>query len=221
MSCSPVSKACRRCLIPMTTTRLAGGRHLGPAEFLLAAAGAVGDQRLIRAIAPLVQRAALGDGYEMTPGARHGLKRAVAPDWPVLVSIMRPAGPRSAGMRRRWAVRDLGILRDVQAVGELVSALGGEQPRVRPKPAWAWACSAGQYPGRGRRYEQTFSTPRTTLPARSAVAHNGPSKRSPDRKEPTVKRTPRYEHERPSAGKARGAWVKYRVKVTGCLLEDA
>ena len=24
---------------------------------------------------------------------------------------------------------------------------------------------------------------------------------------------------RPSAGKARGAWVKYRVKVTGCLLE--
>src|SRR5215469_13396358 len=35
------------------------------AEFLLAAADAIGERRLLRAIAPLFQRAALGDAYEM------------------------------------------------------------------------------------------------------------------------------------------------------------
>jgi hypothetical protein len=127
----------------------------------------------------------------MMPGRRHGLERAVAPDWPVLATIMRPLARDQQAGCRRWAVRELGILRGVQAVGELVSALGGEQPGSGPKPAWVWACPAGPYPGRGRRYGHTFSPPpRTALPARSAVAHNGPSKRSPDRKEPAVKRTP-------------------------------
>lgn len=42
------------------------------AEFLLAAADAIGERRLVRAIAPLFQRAAVGDGYEMMQGLRHG-----------------------------------------------------------------------------------------------------------------------------------------------------
>jgi hypothetical protein len=37
------------------------------AEFLLAAADAIGERRLLGAIAPLFQRAALGDGYGRRP----------------------------------------------------------------------------------------------------------------------------------------------------------
>lgn len=60
------------------------------AEFLLAAADAIGERRLLRAIAPLFQRAALGDAYEMMQGLRHGPERAASPDWQALTSIMRP-----------------------------------------------------------------------------------------------------------------------------------
>lgn len=101
------------------------------AEFLLAAADAIGERRLLRAIAPLFQRAALGDAYEMMQGLRHGPERAAAPDWQALTSIMRPLVRHHRAGCRRWAVRELGILRDPQAVGELVSALADEQPLVR------------------------------------------------------------------------------------------
>jgi hypothetical protein len=127
----------------------------------------------------------------MMPGVRHGLKRAVAPGWPVLVSIRRPLARDQRAGCRRWAVRDLGILRDVQAVGELVSALGNEQPMVRSE-----ACVGLGMLGRAvsgarpqiRAHLQCTAAHDTSK--RSAVAHNGPSKRSPDRKGPTVKRTP-------------------------------
>lgn len=100
-------------------------------EFLLAAADAIGERRLLRAIAPLYQRAALGDAYEMMQNLRHGPERAVAPDWQVLTSIMRPLTRHHQAGCRRWAVRELGILRDPQALDDLVSALGDEQPLVR------------------------------------------------------------------------------------------
>jgi hypothetical protein len=101
------------------------------AEFLLAAADAIGERRLVRAIAPLFQRAALGDGYEMMQGLRHGPERAVAPDWQVLTSIMRPLTRDQRAGCRRWAVRELGILRDLQALDDLVPALGDDEPLVR------------------------------------------------------------------------------------------
>jgi len=101
------------------------------AEFLLAAAEAVGERRLLRAIAPLFQRAALGDGYEMMQNLRHGPERAAAPDWQVLASIMRPLTCYHRAGCRRWAVRELGLLRDPQVLGDLVSALADEQPLVR------------------------------------------------------------------------------------------
>jgi HEAT repeat protein len=101
------------------------------AEFLLAAADAIGDRRLLRAIAPLFQRAALGDAYEMMQNLRHGPERAVAPDWPALTTIMQPLTRHQRAGCRRWAVRELGILRDPQALEDLVSALGDEQPLVR------------------------------------------------------------------------------------------
>jgi HEAT repeat protein len=101
------------------------------AEFLLAAADAIGERRLLRAIAPLFQRAALGDGYEMMQGLRHGPERAAAPDWQTLTGIMRPLTRHHRAGCRRWAVRELGILRDPQALDDLISALGDEQPLVR------------------------------------------------------------------------------------------
>jgi hypothetical protein len=60
------------------------------AEFLLAAADAIGERRLRRAIAPLFQRATLGDAYEMMQKLRHGPERAAALDWQALTGIMRP-----------------------------------------------------------------------------------------------------------------------------------
>jgi HEAT repeat protein len=101
------------------------------AEFLLAAADAIGERRLVRAIASLFQRAALGDGYEMMQGLRHGPERAVAPDWRLLTSIMRPLTRDKRAGCRRWAVRELGLLRDSQALDDLVSALGDDEPLVR------------------------------------------------------------------------------------------
>lgn len=72
------------------------------AEFLLAAAEAIGQRRLVQAIAPLFQRAALGDACEMMPVFRHGPERAVAPDWQLLASIMHPL-VRVAGTHFRAA----------------------------------------------------------------------------------------------------------------------
>lgn len=101
------------------------------AEFLLAAAEAIGDRRLARAITPLFQRAALGDGYEMMQGLRHGPERAVSPDWQLLAGIMRPLTRDQRAGCRRWAVRELGILRDMQALDDLLSALADAEPLVR------------------------------------------------------------------------------------------
>jgi HEAT repeat protein len=101
------------------------------AEFLIAAADAIGERRLLRAIAPLFQRAALGDANEMMQGLRHGPERAAAPDWRALTGIMRPLTRHHRAGCRRWAVRELGILRDPQALDDLLSALADEQPLVR------------------------------------------------------------------------------------------
>jgi hypothetical protein len=69
--------------------------------------------------------------YEMMQGLRHGPERAVAPDWQVLTSIMRPLTRDQRAGCRRWAVRELGILRDLQALDDLVPALGDDEPLVR------------------------------------------------------------------------------------------
>ncbi|MBO0803045.1 MAG: HEAT repeat domain-containing protein [Nocardiopsaceae bacterium] len=101
------------------------------AEFLIAAADEVGDRRLMRAIAPLFQLASLGDAYEMMRDLRHGPERAAAPDWQALTGIIRPLTRHHRAGCRRWAVRELGILRDPAALDDLLSALGDEQPLVR------------------------------------------------------------------------------------------
>lgn len=59
--------------------------------------------------------------------ARNGLQ-------PVLADLDGHHAPLTRHHRagcRRWAVRELGILRDPQALDELMSALGDEQPLVR------------------------------------------------------------------------------------------
>lgn len=107
------------------------------AEFLLAAADVIGERRLLRAIARLFQRAALWDANEMMPGLRHGPERAVAPDWQALTAIMRPLTRHHQAGCRRWAVRELGILRDPEALDDLMAALQDEETLVRSE-----ACSS-------------------------------------------------------------------------------
>jgi hypothetical protein len=101
------------------------------ARFLLAAADEIGRRRLPRGIAPLFERAALGDAFEMMRGLRHGPERAVAPDYAALADIMRPLTRHERAGCRRWAVRELGILRDPRAREELRSALTDDEPLVR------------------------------------------------------------------------------------------
>jgi len=146
------------------------------AEFLLAAGDAIGERRLLRAIAPLFQRAALGDGHEMMQGLRHGPERAAAPDWHLLTAIMRPlTHDRRAGCRR-WAVRELGILRDLQALDDLVSALADEEPLVRSDACDSLGMLSQTAPRRRRRSgHSSRPPPSATPPARSAETHNAPS----------------------------------------------
>jgi HEAT repeats len=135
------------------------------AEFLLAAADAIGERRLLRAIAPLFQRAALGDAYEMMQNLRHGPEQAAAPDWQTLTGIMRPLTRYPRAGCRRWVVRELGILRDPQAMDDLMSALEDEQPMVRSE-----ACMSLSMLG------QAVPTAREPMRARlRAIAENDPS----------------------------------------------
>lgn len=101
------------------------------AEFLLAAADAIGERRLLAAVAPVFQRAALGEGFEMMQALRHGPEQAAAPDWQALADIMGPLTRHHRAGCRRWAVRELGILREAQALDDLLAALGDEEPLVR------------------------------------------------------------------------------------------
>jgi hypothetical protein len=100
-------------------------------EFLLAAADAIGERRLLGAVAPLFQRAALGHGYGMMQAFRHGPEAAAAPDWAALTAIMRPLTRDQHAGCRRWAVRELGILRDPDALDDLLTATQDQQPQVR------------------------------------------------------------------------------------------
>jgi hypothetical protein len=47
------------------------------------------------------------------------------------VNIMRPLTRHQRAGCRRWAVRELGILRDPLALDDLISVLGDDQPLVR------------------------------------------------------------------------------------------
>jgi hypothetical protein len=101
------------------------------AELLIAFADAIGDRQLIAAIGPLYEHAALGDAFEMMQGIRHGPERAVAPDWDILVEIMKPLVRHSRAGCRRWAIRELGLLRDVATIPVLMEALTDVEPWVR------------------------------------------------------------------------------------------
>ena len=67
----------------------------------------------------------------MMHNLRHGPERAAAPNWQALTGIMRPLTRHHRAGCRRWAVRELGILRDPQALDDLMSALADDQPLVR------------------------------------------------------------------------------------------
>jgi hypothetical protein len=101
------------------------------AEFVIAAADELGERRLVEAIAPLFALAALGDTYEMMPGIRHGPEAAVRPDWHRLTPIMLELVHHSRPGCRRWAVRELGLLRDPMAVPSLLNLCDDPEAEVR------------------------------------------------------------------------------------------
>jgi hypothetical protein len=105
--------------------------NLQRVEFLIALAYEVGDRRLTAGIAPLYERAALGDVFDMMQGIRHGPERAVEPELSRLTAIMRPLAKHERAGCRRWAVRELGILRDPSAFGDLLVALDDAEEKVR------------------------------------------------------------------------------------------
>lgn len=101
------------------------------AELLAAVADEIGRRRLVEAIAPLYERAALDSAFEMMLSFRHGPEKAVAPEWGRLTAIMRPLAGHPRSGTRRWAVEELGILRDRDGLPELLAALGDPEPFVR------------------------------------------------------------------------------------------
>jgi HEAT repeat protein len=101
------------------------------AELLLAIADSIGERRLVRAIQLVYERAAPGDVFEMLRGLRHGPELAVAPDWGRLVAILRPLARHPRAGTRRWAIDELGVLRDRAALPELLAALDDPEPIVR------------------------------------------------------------------------------------------
>ena len=105
--------------------------NLQRVELLIALADEVGDRRLVAGIAPLFERAALGDVFEMMQGIRHGAERAVEPAWGLLTAIMRPLAQHKRAGCRRWAVRELGVLRDSSALDDLVASLEDAEEQVR------------------------------------------------------------------------------------------
>ena len=101
------------------------------AEQLIAFADAIGDRGLTDAIPPLFERAALGDAYEMMRSIRHGPERAVGGDRQSLVQVMIPlVSSRNPGCRR-WAVRELGTLRDPATLPIVLNATADPEAWVR------------------------------------------------------------------------------------------
>ena len=101
------------------------------AELLLAIADGIGERRLVRAIGPLYERAALGDVFEVLRGLRHGPERAVAPTYGILTGIMRPLSHHARAGTRRWAVQELAILRDPAGLPDLLGAVDDPVAAVR------------------------------------------------------------------------------------------
>jgi hypothetical protein len=100
-------------------------------ELLIALADQIGERRLLAGIAPLYERASLGDGAEFMQSIRHGPEQAVAPDFGRLTEILRPLAAHERPGCRLWVVRELGVLRDPSALGEMLGALDDDAELVR------------------------------------------------------------------------------------------
>lgn len=112
-------------------------------ERLLAFADEIGNRRLASAIRPLYELASLGDAFEMMQAIRHGPERAVAPDWGVLIEIMKPLVRHPRAGCRRWAIRELGLLRDVGTIPLLMAALSDDEAWVRQEVCMSLQMVAG------------------------------------------------------------------------------
>jgi hypothetical protein len=98
---------------------------------LVAIGDEIGRRRLVEGISGLYERMALGDGFEMMEGFRHGAEAAVDGNWPLLSRIMRDLAKNPRAGTRRWAVRELGFLREPDALPEVIEATHDDEPLVR------------------------------------------------------------------------------------------
>ena len=101
------------------------------AYLFMVLAEAIGERRLLSGIAPLFERAPLGDAYELLRALPSAVERAVAPDLLRLVPILRPLLRHPRAGCRRWAVSQLGNIRDPSAFGDLLGAIDDREPLVR------------------------------------------------------------------------------------------
>ncbi len=100
-------------------------------EFVIAAANELGERRLVEAIKPLFELASLGDAYEMMQGLRHGPGKAVRPHFHLLTPIMLDLVRSTRPGCRRWAARELGVLRDPAAGPALLDLTRDSERWVR------------------------------------------------------------------------------------------
>ena len=124
---------------------------LGRAEDLVRIADAIGERRLTAAIAPLYGLAPLGDAFGLMLGLRHGPERSVEPHYARLTEILIPLAQHPRGGSRRWAINELGILRDPLAAGPLIDALSDPLPIVREEACRGLGMSLGIYEPSTRR----------------------------------------------------------------------
>ena len=111
-------------------------------ESLLAASDEIGDRRLVTAIPDLFKRASLYDAFGLMQSIRHGPERA-SPNTQVLADLMLTLAGDERSATRRWAVRELGLLRMQSGTGMLFSCLSDPEPLVRRETADALGMIGG------------------------------------------------------------------------------
>lgn len=99
-------------------------------EFL-AFADEVALRHLRDGIGLLLERACFGDPFETMRGLRHSLERTVDGDWPALTAICMSAVRSDRPGARLWALFELAILRDPEALPTIAAGLRDPEALVR------------------------------------------------------------------------------------------
>jgi len=97
---------------------------------LLAISDALGERQLVEGIPALMALAPLEDPWDLTQGLRHGIERAVNGDWHRLTNLLLPLTSHDRPGARRWAIDELGLLRDAAAVDALLAVAASDPEAI-------------------------------------------------------------------------------------------